>query len=257
MRRISVAVFVLLFTLATSYAADFWVKKPYSKWSADECERMLEDSPWAQTKNLVTPSAVPPVVVRQQIVGIPNPDVGGETAPEISYSTQFRSAAPIREAVVRSAQLRAHYDKMTPQQKSEFDANAAKFLSATFPDTVVVVVTFRSNVTAYDSDLRNYWKSQSAATLHETVFLNAGKERLQLLKYACENNEMEFVFPRPKTQLASDDLLSIEFVHPTLKTGVDTTALPQNAQILARLGRQRILLEFKPGHMMSDGHLEF
>jgi len=67
-----------------------------------------------------------------------------ETNPTISYNLQFRSAQPIREAVVRTSQLNAKYDKMGAEQEAAFDASSAKFLAATFPDRVVVAVTFHA-----------------------------------------------------------------------------------------------------------------
>ena len=246
---------VLFCAVATSlFAADFWVKKPYAKWSHDDCQRMLEDSPWAKTKTLSTPAAVEPRVSRQTIQGPSSPDVGGEISPFISYHLQFRSAEPVREAIVRNSQLQSHYDKMSDQEKATFDANASKYIAQTFSDKVVVAVVFESNVGAYETDLHNYWDRQTAATLHNTVFLNAGQERLQLVGYSLRDNVMELAFPRPTTQLQPDSLLSVEFVHPTLRTGLDTT---QNAGVLMRLGQQRMLFEFKPGKMEVNGHLEF
>lgn len=254
MRRTTLA--VLFCALAASlFAADFWVKKDFSKWSNDDCQRLLDDSPWAKTKTLSTPSGVQPRVSRQVLQAPSSPDAGGETAPSISYDLQFRSAKPVREAIVRQAQLQAHYNKMSDQEKSAFDANAAKYIGQTFSDKVVVAVIFTSNVPAYETDLHNYWTRQTAATLQPTVFLNVGKERLQLVGYSLRDNVIEFAFPRPATQLQPDSLLSVEFVHPTLRTGgLDTQ---QNAGVLARLGEQRMLFEFKPAKMLLDGHLEF
>lgn len=239
---------------ASLFAADFWVKKDYTKWSSNDCQHLLDDSPWARTKTLSTPANVQPRVTVGGVQPPSSPDVGGEISPSISYDLQFRSAKPVREAIVREAQIQSHYDKMTGEQKAAFDANAAKYISQTFSDKVVVAVVFTSNVSAYETDLRNYWDRQTAATLHETVFLNAAKERLQLIGYSQRDNVLEFVFPRPRTALQPDDLLSVEFVHPTLRTGLDTS---QQAGVLMRLGEQRMLFEFKPGKMLLNGQLEF
>ena len=121
-----------------------------------------------------------------------------ETDPSISYILQFRSARPIREAQVRSSQLNSHYDKMNPEQKAAFDANAGKFLAVTFPDRVVVAVTFHTNVQEDDSLMRNYWASQSLAKLSMSVYLNTNSERLSLLSYSFKDDTFQFTFPRPK-----------------------------------------------------------
>ena len=54
------------------------------------------------------------------------------TDPTISYNLQFRSALPIREAQVRTAQLNSKYDKMSAEQKAAFDANSANFWRSRF-----------------------------------------------------------------------------------------------------------------------------
>ena len=248
---------------ASLFAADFWAKKPYTKWSVDDCERMLQDSPWAKTKTLSTPLA------HGDSFGEFS-DSEGATSSEISYSVQFRSAVPIREAIIRQAQLHSRYNKFTDQQKSGFDANAEKFLNQNFTDKVIVAVVFQSSSNSLLSLLRNYWERQSVATLHESVFLNAGKERLQLLGYACRDGMIQFAFPRPQ-RLSDEELLSVEFVHPTLRgpdippasptlpapPGKATAAAATMPGLLARLGEQRMLFEFKPAKMQLNGRLEF
>jgi hypothetical protein len=42
MARLKVLLFLIGLTVSlTAMAADFWVKKPYQNWSADEARRML------------------------------------------------------------------------------------------------------------------------------------------------------------------------------------------------------------------------
>jgi hypothetical protein len=139
-------------------ASDFWTKKPHQNWSADETQRILEESPWATTLTLGG--------VQTNITRGDSPTNRGyrgemETDPSISYTLQFRTALPIRQAQVRSMQLNSHYDKMTPEQQTSFDASAGKFLAATFPDRIIVSVTFHSNVEDYASSLRNDWANAS------------------------------------------------------------------------------------------------
>jgi hypothetical protein len=162
---------IVFLAVQTAWGADFWAKKPYQNWSADETRRMLEESPWATTLTLGS--------VQTGITSGDSPNNRGyrgemETAPSISYNLQFRSAQPIREAQVRTSQLASKYDALSAEQKAAFDASAGKFLAATFPDRVVVSVTYHSNVLDYTSLLRTYWERQSLATLSMTVFLNAG-----------------------------------------------------------------------------------
>jgi hypothetical protein len=222
---------LLWFCLAvslTALAADFWTKKPYQSWSPEETQRMMEDSPWATTLTLGG----------AQAVAGSNPGYRGEmeTSPTISYTIQFRSARPVREAQVRMSELNAHYDKMSAEQKAAFDANASKFLDAAFPDRVLVSVTFHTNVQDYDSQLRNYWASQSAAKLNMSVYLNTNADRLSLVNYGFKDDTFQFTFPRPK-KLEPDEKISLEFVHPRIE----------------RIGRQRILQVFSVKKMLVNG----
>lgn len=224
---------VICMALPVALGADFWAKKPYQNWSADETRRMLEESPWATTLSVNA--------IQTSVTTGDSPNDRGyrgemETSPTISYNLQFRSAQPIREAQVRSSQLTSRYDKMSAEQKTAFDASAAKFLGVTFPDHVVVSVTFHTNVQNYESLLRNYWGRQSLPTLSMSVFLNAGRERLSLLNYSFKDDTFQFTFPRPK-QLAPDEKIAVEFVHPNID----------------RIRQQRILQEFSLKKMLVDG----
>jgi hypothetical protein len=229
---------LLVVCLAVSaWGADFWTKKPYQNWSADETHRILEESPWATTLTLGS--------IQTSITSGDSPANHGnrgemETDPSVSYNLQFRSAQPIRQAQVRTAQLNSKYDKMSAEQKAVFDANSVKFLAVTFPDRVVVSVTYSSNVQDYVSLLRTYWERQSAATLSMSVFLDAGKERLSLLNYGFKDDTFQFTFPRPK-QLGPEEKIAVEFVHPNI----------------GRLRQQRILQEFSLKKMLVNGEPSF
>jgi hypothetical protein len=232
-----IVVLVVCLAVLPAFAADFWEKKPYQNWSAEETRRMLEDSPWATTTSVAA--------IQTTVTGGDAPLNGSyrgemETSPSISYNLQFRSAQPIREAQVRTSQLNSKYDKMSAEQKAAFDASSSKFLAVTFPDRVVVSVTFQTNVANYESLLRNYWERQSLATLSMTVFLNAGNERLSLTGYSFKDDTFQFTFPRPK-QLDPGDKISVEFVHPTID----------------RIRQQRILQEFSLKKMLVKGEPVF
>lgn len=223
----------LLCYAAPVFSAEFWSKKPYQNWSADETQRLLEESPWATTLTLGGIRSV------ASSMGVPNARTSEgemETDPTISYTLQFRSALPVREAQVRSMQFGAHYDKMTKEQRKAFDDSAARFLAVTFPDKIIVAVTFHTNVGDYESQLRNYWASQSLAKLSMTAYLNTKSDRLSLIAYSFKDDTFQFTFLRPK-QIDLGDKISVEFIHP---------------RIMA-VGEQRVLQEFKVKKMLVNG----
>jgi len=228
--RLVVRLLLLCLAAPIAMAGDFWVKKPYQNWSAEETQQMLGDSPWAKTVTLagLTNAASAPL---ENSAGVEM-----ESNPGITYTLQFRSAQPIREAQVRSSQLSSHYDKMSAEQKATFDANMTKFLAVTFPDRVVVSVTFHTDVQNYASLLRVFWAKQSLATLSLYTYLNTKDERLSLSGYVFKDDTFQFVFPRPK-QLRPDDKISVEFVQPRI----------------AAIGEQRIFQEFNVKKMVVNG----
>jgi len=108
MLKLKVPLFLICLTVSlTAVAADFWAKKPYQSWSADETRRMLEESPWATTLTL---GGVQTNAFSNDTPSNPGYRGEMEANPTISYNIQFRSAGPIREAQVRSSQLNSHYD---------------------------------------------------------------------------------------------------------------------------------------------------
>ncbi len=239
----------LLSLAVPALGADFWTKKPYQHWSKEETSRMLEESPWATTltlggvQNVLTGSNASTAQVNpapRGQSGTPGYRGEMETDPTISYTLQFRSAEPIREAQVRSSRLNSHYDAMTAEQKAAFDASAGKFLAVKFPDRVVVSVTFHTNVQGYESELRSYWGRQTLPTLSMSVFLDAGKERLSLMDYSFKEDTFQFTFPRPK-QVGPDEKLGVEFVHPRINV----------------IGQRRVLQEFSLKKMLVNGEPVF
>jgi hypothetical protein len=226
---------VLLVCLAVplALAGDFWTKKPYQHWSAEETQRMLEDSPWATTISL---GGIQSTITSGDAPTNRRNRTEMETDPNITHKLQFRSAEPIREAQVRSSQLNSKYDAMSAEQRAAFDASAGKFLAVTFPDRVVVSVTFHTNVQEYESQLRTYWGRQSVGTLSMSTYLNAGRERLSLVNYTFKDDTFQFTFPRPK-QLSPDEKVGVEFVHPRINV----------------IGQQRILQEFSLKNMVVNG----
>jgi hypothetical protein len=229
------ALFLLICLAALAGAAEFWVKKPYKNWSADETQRMLDESPWATTLSLggfqtnISEGA----------------DGGGyrgemDTNPKITYNIRFGSARPIREAQVRSSQIGAHYDSMSAEQRAALDANASKFIATTFPDRVIVTVTFHSDVENFKSVLRNYWNTQSLAKLSMTTYLHTKDDKLSLAGYNVKDDTFQLTFPRPK-QLRPDDKIAVEFVHPRVNV----------------IGEQRIFQEFSVKKMLVDGEPVF
>jgi hypothetical protein len=240
-RSAKMILLVLVCLLGARHAAgeDFWLNKPYQKWSKAETEKMLHDSPWAQH---VTLSAVAMAGFSTSAKGVTS--VGNPTAlaqaehsehPHLTYTAQLRSAMPIRQAVVRQRQLQEGYDSMAAEQKAALDAKTNAYL-AQQQDEIVVYVTYDSTIHNYVDEARHYWSLQTYELLKNNVVLTIGSQRLAPTGYAAITGAFQFNFPRP-ADLPSVGSLTLEFMHPQL----------------GALNSDRVVLEFKLNKMSIQG----
>jgi hypothetical protein len=135
-------------------AQEPWAGKAYREWTKREAERVLFDSPWAQTRTVrvrgerrsqaVAGSAVPGAT------GSEDPSVravvGGAEAPvDFSFTLRLRSGLPVRQALVRLRQLEAGYDKMKESERAAFDAQTRGLLDCpACADYYVLTLSARS-----------------------------------------------------------------------------------------------------------------
>ena len=267
MKKRSVLVLLALLSLAATQGGEFWQKKPYQKWSEEECRKLLADSPWAQSHTLsqtiIQPLQSPGAARPLGSDPLGNPD--GARSPEplaredtgrarqarptLKYQAQFRSALPIRRAIVRLGQINAKYDELTPEQKQAFDQNAETFLAKRFPDTLILYVSYASNVPIDERELARHWQSQTTDTLKNFVFLILpGGEKIPLSGFVVAqggSREFQFVFPRtyegrPLVR-AQDKTLQLEFPHPRIRDQRES----------------RVLIAFKAEKMLIDGEVVY
>jgi hypothetical protein len=248
-------------SLAASQAGEFWNKRASRQWSEKECRKLLEDSPWAQkhtlSQTLIEPTQRPaldrgpaqnPASPDVRIPDINRPDGSGrarEARPEIVYQVQLRSALPIRHALVRLEQIGAKYDQMQPDQQRGFDQKAAEFLAKSFRDTILLHVSYGSNVQVDDRELAAHWQKQTTEMLRNFVFLIAsGGEKFSLLDYRAAQGggrEFQLTFPRKHGDEPligpRDKTLQLEFPHPVIRGQK----------------RSRVLISFKVEKMLIDG----
>lgn len=225
---------VLLCAVAASQGREFWQKKDYRQWSESEVRKMLEDSPWARTYTLSQTFITP-----LQNSEIDTTDRERVENPRFSYRVQFRSAQPVRRALVRQMQLNQKYDQMTAEQKQRFDEQADKFLTASFPESVVIHLSFLTNVQQDDRDAAAYWQKQTTELLRNFTYLIGPKgEQIELQRYVVADSGRSFQFIFPRRPLSPQDkTIRLEFRHPRLRTQ----------------GESRVLIEFRVDKMLIDG----
>ena len=229
----------LLVGVLTAQAADFWEKKDFHQWSLKECRKMLEKSPWAKQRVFVQ------VVIETLQTSVRTRAV----QPRMVYQAQFRSALPIRRAMVRLQQIQLKYDKMTDEQKQAFDDQVAGFLNVDTSGRVVVYVSYGSNVRQDDLKLARFWQNQTLAKLRNNTYLMGARGvKVELQAFSAESGGgrgFQLTFPRlvdgkplvgPK-----DKSLQLEFPNPQIRGQ----------------GERRVLLSFKVKNMKIGDEVLF
>lgn len=224
---------------SSSLPQQVWEKQDFHTWSKKDCQKILSDSPWAREFR-IEESLV-------ELLQEPSSDRAREGRPWIIYRVQFRSAPPLRRAIVRRSALEAQYDRMSPDQKQSFDAQAETYLSTEFPDQVLIHVIYESNVPAYEGDLARYWQRQTTDLVRNAIFLlphrGAKVSPLRFVAGQGAVHEFDLFFPRMVNGLPilkpDDTSVAVEFQHPDV--GI--------------LRTQRVFLEFKVSRMRSGAQL--
>ncbi len=237
----TLALIALLGVVAAAQSKDFWQTKEYKQWTEKECKKLLEDSPWASDYTLKQV-----FIETLQSSSLPGaqPATGErERAPSsrLAYQVQFRSALPIRQAMVRQQMIAEKYDQMAPEKKQEFDERAGQFLSADFNETIMVHVSYNASVQVYDRELARYWHSQTTETIRNSTFLIAANgQKIQPTRYTASTGagrEFQLIFPRQingqPVAGPKDKSIKVEFKHPRV----------------GNEGEARVLLEFKADKM--------
>jgi hypothetical protein len=191
-KKLLVTVFPLLFLALAPpiLGKDFWEEKSYKEWSERECRKMLQNSPWSTDETV-------------QGIRIMSPDDriladGGQ--PYLKYQLQLRSALPVRQAIIRMAQIAQKYDDLKPEQKQMFDQQAESFLAQDLSQWVIIYVTFDTNIPTLDLSLRQAWQIQTAEQLKNLVYLYSSKgDKVPIERFVPPQpgqRAFQFIFPR-------------------------------------------------------------
>jgi hypothetical protein len=194
------AALALLLTLITVTAQE--KGKAWSEWSKKDAEKVLENSPWAQTQTdtdtsqmFFSPTSDP------RMTGVrtsSNTDTRlGEgavnTAVSVKFHVRFYSARPIRQALVRLMEI---------QQKptAEVAQKLTNFAELQSPDSIIVTLTFESNDQRYSGAVMQSFNSAVTATLKNDTYLERGDgKRLFLEEYVPPGKDgfgARFIFLR-------------------------------------------------------------
>lgn len=171
---------------AQSVAQSPW-EKPYDQWTQGEAEKILTDSPWAQT------------VSKGVALGYDNPvfEMGAQPTPE-GVTIRLRSSPVIRLAMLRLRQIRANFDKMDEKGKAAFMEKNALMLQCP-PCRDYYVVTMDSPPGAHRG-VPVALSSMSFESLRQSVRLTDERgEKRELVHFEApkaQGEEATFYFAR-------------------------------------------------------------
>jgi hypothetical protein len=236
---------VLVAVAMAGFAQGPWAKKDWKEWSKEDCKKILEGSPWASRWNQSIPKVANFATRTSGTEG-----VGSESELNVSYVVQFRSALPVRQAVVRQTLIANKFDRLEPPEQQSMLKQTEGFLNRSYDDVIVVHVIYGSNVTEYNRDLVAFWQTHyPEGTVPQEAMLHASRGQrvapVRLISPKGGAQEFELVFPRlvdgkPLLQ-PGDKLISVEFSTPPV----------------GALGSSRVFVEFKVDKMMLNGQLAY
>lgn len=182
---------VAVVTLASVLpAAAQWDKKTPTEWSEREAQKLLNDSPWAQTQTFSDLS---------QMTGNNALSSGQSRVAQdihVNFRVRFLSAKPVRQAVAREMELKQK-GKLDPQLAAQLKA----FAAADFPDFIVITVVCdapQRNVQLQEAQA--LLQNRTTADLKNNTYLELKNgTRLFLKEYQAPRNDglgARFIFPR-------------------------------------------------------------
>ena len=196
---LAASAFLLALITATAQKKD----KPWTDWSKKDAEKMLSDSPWAQTQTetdtsqmFFSPTGQPgagptseqrAVNTDRAITGATNQSV------DVKFRVRFFSARPIRQALARLMEL---------QQKSGPDiAEKLKaFAELKSTNSIIVTVTYESPDQRYSGVAMQAFNSAITATMKNNSYLERSDgKRLFLEEYVPPGKDgfgARFIFLR-------------------------------------------------------------
>jgi hypothetical protein len=175
--------------------------RPWADWSKKEAEKVLEDSPWAQTQTdsdtsqmFYSPTSDPRLTGRETSTtgGRLGEGATNQTV-NVKFHVRFYSARPIRQALVRLMEL---------QQKptTEVAAKLTAFAEFQSKESTIVTVTFESNDQRYSGSVMQAFNSAVTATLKNNSYLERSDgKRLFLEEYVPPGKDgfgARFIFLR-------------------------------------------------------------
>ena len=171
--RLTMIILALSLVLSTALAQK--ADKPWTDWTKEEVQKMLNNSPWAQVQNETdtsemmykptSPGAGSANDASRQAIGATNQSIN------VKYFVRLFSARPIRGALARQLMLQQKLPDTAVQGLRDF-------AEKTSPDSIIITVVYDSNDQRYGNAVMQAFASNITSTLKNNTYLqrNDGKQ---------------------------------------------------------------------------------
>jgi hypothetical protein len=192
------ALLIFLATLAVSLALGVAPaqkkEKPWTEWSKKDTEKMLNESPWAQTQTdtetsqrLYSRNTADPTATARLARGAVNQEIN------VKFRVRFFSARPVRQALARLMAL-------DHKPSAEVLAKLHGFAEMKSVSSIIVTVSFDSNDPGYFGSIMQALNTATTAMLKNNSYLERSDgKRLFLEQYVAPGKDgfgARFIFPR-------------------------------------------------------------
>ena len=240
---------------SVSYAGQSRSKLPvttdWSRWTEQECDAVLHNSPWA---NGLFPLSSENAEAQEKLKLLPQTDMVG--------IVQLRSALPVRQALFRELQFQKHYDTMSPQQKQTFDKNHPPGMTENESDPIVLYVEHYGRSLGFGQhnpiarENENPAREAALRLSDGTLVMPIKTEALQ---DDSDANRFEYSFPRlingtPSVTLSGETLT---FVFGRALAGGGRLRPLQNAKKFHVATRVNAFAFFRVADLAYNGRLEY
>ena len=236
-----------------------FLQKPYTEWSFEEVKKLLNEAPWSnqyQSEQGLIASTLEQSAREQadnRLSGSDRGNLGRGNIPA-PVIIQLYSALPIRQALVRSRQLGAKYDKMNADEKAKFDASTAGTLKCPLcTDYYIITLTKTKDKSERVDD--GIFQTLTLENLKGKIWLvNDKQEKLELFQFTPPKGAGEsavFFFKRKKedgTPFFTEADKEIKFLFANELRAPNSNAY---SHLIPRS------FDFKVSKMLVDGKLAF
>lgn len=169
------------------FAKKSW-EKPYTEWNKKDAQRVLNDSPWADS------------YVRTRSYAGRGSGLRGEKEVRDVFLVRYFSALPIRHAYLRLIQIGNNYAELGPEQKAAFDRKFGGLATRDYSDQIIVALIFESNDPDLSLQIERNLRVNTAEFFRQGCFLISDRlGRVELAEYyppSPDGTGAKFIFPR-------------------------------------------------------------